>query len=200
MDTKYWKYDLKNYTREYDYTLYFIEEFCGFGDSDRKNREPSIVVTGNEPATSNTYSINETRNDGRTESGSYANKGFITDSDDREIKDFLSPLPEEIHNGYVSPETPKPMETKEQKKSFMKMMNERMKRLSETLQVAVKNYYRLAKERNTCLQILGVKPQQEGISDDMSLEKEIKRVIEETGYEPKSEQDDDQRGYNGDEE
>ena len=67
------------------------------------------------------------------------------------------------------------------------MLNERMKTLSENLQYAVKNYHNLVRERNSCLEVLGVKPIQDGQTDDVSLEEEIKKVIEETGYEPKAE-------------
>ncbi len=105
----------------------------------------------------------------------------------------------------LQPETPMPAETpapgdqKEQKKSFMKTLNERMRALSDNLQGAVRNYHRLTRERNACLELLGLDPPPGGSGaepedDVISLEDEIRRVLEETGYQakPRPEGDGDQ--------
>ena len=142
-------------------------------------------------ATSSTHSINGEHGD------SYGSTDLLRGPDARTTQDGLSPISEDMRNGQFPAETPLPADarerkdTKEQKKSFMKVLNERMKTLSENLQVAVKNYHKLVRERNSCLEVLGITPLQDGQTDHVSLEEEIKKVIEETGYEPKTENDED---------
>ena len=161
------------------------------------------AMFGERSATTSSNSINYENN------YSSGNKDLLAESDRGPIQYALSPNPEELRNGHAPPETPLPADaregrdTKEQKKSFMKMLNERMKSLSEHLQTAVKNYHKLVRERNSCLEVLGVKPPQDANSDDVSLEEEIKKVIEETGYEPKTENNEeknDEGDYDGEDE
>ena len=160
----------------------------GYGDS-RLSTEPGVLVNGNDPGTSdeknpysNGHSLNEENEYSYGKSDAEARTGG---------HDGLAPISEDMRNGQLPAETPLPADAREnkdakdQKKSFMKMLNERMKLLSENLQGAVKNYHKLVRERNSCLEVLGVKVPQEGQADDVSLEDEIKKVIEETGYEPK---------------
>ena len=150
-------------------------------------------VTGNYYATPEGKSTTSSTHRFNGEHGeSYGNTDLLRGPDSRN-HDSLSPISEDLRNGKLPAETPLPADAreqkdaKEQKKSFMKMLNERMKTLSANLQYAVKNYHKLLRERNSCLEVLGVKPIQDGQIDDVSLEEEIKKVIEETGYEPKTE-------------
>ena len=178
-------------------------------------KEPSIIINGTEPVTDAEITRSMMRNYYATPEGksatssthsikgdhgnSYGNTDLLRGPDSR-TQDGLSPISEDMRNGQLPAETPLPADAreqkdaKEQKKSFMKMLNERMKTLSENLQHAVKNYHKLVRERNSCLEVLGVKPIQDGQIDDVSLEEEIKKVIEETGYEPKAENEENEAG------
>ena len=194
-------------------STFFTSIFEGFGIE----TEPSIVVSSPETqierntlnnvqsmpwdrsATNSSHSINNENN------YSYGNKDLLTQSEAAVTQDALTSIPKEMRNGHALLETPLPVDakdakdSKEQKKSFMKMLNERMKSLSRHLQTAVKNYHKLIRERNSCLEVLGVQHPQDANADDVSLEDEIKKVLKETGYEPKSENKEeggDQGEYN----
>ena len=72
---------------------------------------------------------------------------------------------------------------KEQKKNFFKMLNERMKALSGHLEKALKDYQKLLKERNKCLELLCVKFEDEAEGEnnekeEVSLVEEIKKALE----------------------
>ena len=127
--------------------------FAGFGDTGI-SKEPSIIINGIEPvteaeitrsmmgnyfttpegksATSSTHSINGEHGE------SYGNADLLRGPDAR-TQDGLSPISEDMRSGQFPAETPLPVDarerkdSKEQKKSFMKMLNERMKTLSGNL-------------------------------------------------------------------
>ncbi len=156
-------------------SLIFFKFPDGLDDSG-KGREPAIVITGSDyedgdedsipnplmaPVGSRPVSMINNINEEASRNRDYSSDG-------------------EIPNGI-----PMPSDPKEQKKSFMKMLNEKMKALSENLQGAVKNYHKLVRERNSCFEVLALQPPRDGSADDLSLEAEIRKVLEETGYEPK---------------